>query len=255
MVIEEWLVGLVFSTLLVFLRIGAAFIALPGLGSLALSSQIRLLLALAFALVLTPALSEGLPPQPDTLPALVGLIVSEVLVGLFIGTVAKILMASLETAGMIISQQIGLANAFLFDPSQGGQTSVAGAMLGQIGIVLLFVTDLHHLLLRALWDSYALFPAGQILVLGDASDVISQTVSGSFWVGFRMAAPLVVVSLLFFLAMGLINRLMPQLPVFFIGQPVQIFVGMVVFLLTLMTAFGVWLGYFDSQMVAFLLDP
>lgn len=249
----ETLIGVrLFAFLLVFTRVGAAFMVLPGFADSYVSARIRLMFALAVSVVATPVLSSRLPEMPSALPALFILLASEIVIGLFLGTIARILVSALETAGMIISHQTGLANAFVFNPSMAAQGSLAGAMLATVGTVLIFVTDLHHLMIRAIIDSYDLFLPGESLPWGDLAEMISVLAAQSFTVGARMAAPFLVVGLLFYLGLGMLARLMPQVQVFFIAMPIQIMLGIILLALTLSAAMLYWLGGFEAAFVSFL---
>ena len=127
--LETFLIGNVMAFLLCFARIGAALFIMPGIGDSMTPQQIRLYIALALSLVLSPLVASNLPVPLPTGPALFLLIVMEVLIGVFIGTVMRILMLALETAGMIISMMSGLGNAQLFNPSMATQGSLVGAFL------------------------------------------------------------------------------------------------------------------------------
>lgn len=251
--LPEWLTGLVFTTLLIFVRMGAAFVALPGLGSVSVPTRTRLLLALAFSVTIAPALAPVLPGPPAQPLALAALIVREVLIGLLIGTVAKIVLSTVETTGMIVSQQMSLANAMLFNPQLGTQSSLPGNLFGQISLVLLFVTDLHHLLLRAMVESYQLFPPMQAPMVGDMADLVTRTVADSFVVGLQIAAPFLVIMVLFFLGLGLLNRLMPQIQVFFVAVPLQMLIGFLMLIMLVAAMMGAWAEYFDQTVQSKLL--
>ncbi len=115
-----------------------------------------------------------------------------------------------------------MANALIQDPIAEQQSSTVAGFLLIAGTVLIFVTDSHHLLIRAVVDSYSLIEPGGALPLGDMANVIGRQVADSFALGLRLAAPFVIVGLTYYIGLGLLGRLMPQLQVFFFGLPVQI---------------------------------
>lgn len=250
--LELLLTGQLFAWLLVFSRVGTAFMVLPTIGDPYVSTRIRLLLALAVSVVVAPLLAPGLPKQPATVPELLLLLGGEIVYGAFIGTVARILMSSLETAGMIVAIQASLANAFVFNPALATQGSLPGAMMGILGIVLLFVTDLHHLLIGAVVDSYTFFEPGTPLPVDDFADLVTRLVSRSFVTGVQMAAPFLVTGALFALALGLVSRLMPQIQVFFIFMSAQVGLGLLLFSLTLSAMMLFWLRGFEDTLVGIL---
>jgi flagellar biosynthetic protein FliR len=217
-----------FAVLLIFIRIGAAMMLLPGIGEPYVSPRVRLLLALMIALLLTPVLSGTLPGLPDSLALLALLVLGEVVVGLFIGTVTRFFMAALTTAGMMIAYSTALANALTNDPSAAQQGSISGSFLTLVALLTIFALNLHHLMLQALVESYQLFVPGQALPLGDFSDMVARVMARTFLLSFQLAAPFVTVAMIFFLGIGLLARLMPQVQIFFVAMPVQIAMGLVV---------------------------
>ena len=253
--LAQVLVSDIFVFMLVFARVGTAFLLLPGFGAAYVSRRVRLGLAVAVAVVLVPTLAKVMPPLPDSPIVLVLLLGGEVVVGAFLGTVANLLAQSLQTAGMIISYQSGLANATMFNPTMGQQTSLIGTLLSTMGVLLIFVTDLHHMILRALVDSYQLFTPGAAMAVGDFSELIARTVAHSFRLAFQLATPFVVFGLLFYVGVGLMARLMPQLQVFFIALPLQI--GLMLLLLGLsISAMMIWfLNGFESYLGGMLAPP
>ena len=127
--LESFLVSGVFAFMLVFVRIGTALTIMPGIGDSFVPQNIRLFMALGLALVLSPVIQPFVPDPIPALPVLFSLILMEFVIGLFIGTIARVLMAALDVAGMIISTTSGLANAQVFNPSLASQGSITGAFL------------------------------------------------------------------------------------------------------------------------------
>lgn len=244
--------GEVFAFLLLFTRIGAAIMVLPGYGDSSVSPQIRLLLALLVTALVTPVLSPDLPPLPSMPIALFVLVVGELVIGLFLGLIARLLLSAIDVAGMVISFQLSLANAFMFNPTMAAQGSLVGAFLSLLAVLLLFVTDLHHLMLIAVIDSYSLFVPGEMPPMGDAAAMVARLVAESFRIGVQIAAPFLVFGLIFYLGLGVLARLMPQVQVFFVGIPIQIMLGLVVLALTLSTGMLYWLSIVQDRLTGFL---
>jgi flagellar biosynthetic protein FliR len=153
---------------------------------------------------------------------------------------------------MIISYQVGLSAAQIFNPTVAAQSAVFGAFLTVLGVLVIFVTDTHHLLLRALVGSYGLFPAGQFPAIEDLSNTMARVVATSFQLAVELAAPFIVLGIIFYVALGLLSRLMPQLQIFFIALPVQIVGGLAVFVLTLYAVVNWFLGSFTQTLGAIL---
>ena len=162
-------------------------------------------------------------------------------------------IASLQIAGSVVAQQMGLGFVTAVDPSQGQQGAIVGNFLGVLGITLIFTTDMHHMVIAALNDSYLIFKPGEPPLLGDVASILTTTVSGAFRIGIQLSAPFLVFGLLFNLGLGILSRLMPQMQVFFIGLPLSILVGFLILLLVLGAMMMTFLNYVEG--VLHLMTP
>ncbi|MAZ76516.1 MAG: flagellar biosynthetic protein FliR [Micavibrio sp.] len=250
--LDTFLVSGIFAFMLIFVRIGTAITIMPGIGDSFIPQQIRLFLALGMALVLSPMIQPFVPNPIPAIPVLFSLILMEFIVGLFIGTVARILMTALDVAGMLISMTSGLANAQVFNPALAAQGSITGALLSMTGVVLLFVTNLHHMLIYGLVESYQMFPIGEVPDSGSMAEMMSRAVSASFMIGFQIAMPFIVVALLLYIGMGVLSRLMPQIQVFMLTLPLQILLSMITLLFVVSSVMLFWLTKFEEGMMFFL---
>ncbi|MGP1396886.1 MAG: flagellar biosynthetic protein FliR [Inquilinaceae bacterium] len=246
------LTGEVFAFLTVFLRVGAALMVLPGIGEAYVAPRIRLILALLITALLLPGLMPTLPPIPDSPWTLLALVAGELLIGLFLGFTARLLVTAMEIAGTIVSFQLSLASAMVFNPSMATQGSVFGAFLVLLALTLIFLTDLHHLMLMAVADSYTLFPVGTMPPMGDMADTLSSLVARAFLVGVQISAPFLVIGMIFYIGLGVLARLMPAMQIFFIAIPVQILLGITVLALTLSAIMLYWLRGFEDSLIGFL---
>lgn len=250
--IEEFLVSGVFGFMLVFTRMGTAFMIMPGIGDSFIPRNIRLMLLLGISFVLTPIVQPYIPSPIPAFPILLSLIMMEFIIGLFIGTIARIFMIALDVAGMLISTTSGLANAQVFNPSLATQGSITGALLSMVGVVLLFVTNLHHMLIYGVVESYQLFPIGAVPDTGSMAQMVTQAFSSSFLIGFQITIPFIIVAMLLYIGMGVLSRLMPQVQVFILALPVQIMLSLLTLSLVLSSAMLFWLTQFESNMIFFL---
>ncbi len=241
-----------FIFLLAFTRIGAAMMVLPGFAAATVSPRIRLLLSLLITAVVLPTITPSLPAMPASALGLAVLLAGEAVIGLFLGHIARLMLTTLEIAGTIVAFTSSLANAAIFNPAAAEQSSIIATFLLITAMLLIFVTDLHHLMLMAIVGSYEVFQPGAGLPVGDMADVITRLVARSFVLGVELAAPFIVVAMVFQFAMGLIARLMPQLMIFFIAIPVQIMLGFVVLSITLSAILMVWLGTFQEGLISFM---
>ncbi|AWU93803.1 flagellar biosynthetic protein FliR [Azospirillum ramasamyi] len=251
-VLQQLLGEQIFVWMLVFLRVGTAFSVMPTIGDAFITPRTRLLFALAVSVVVAPVVRPQLPPMPGSPFELLVLAAGEMTIGIFLGTIARLLMGTLEVAGTIISLQSGLANAQIFNPALATAGSLPGALMGWLGLLLLFVTDLHHLLIMAVVDSYSTFTPGAAIPVDDMANVVGQLVSKSFLLGVQMSAPFLITGVLFALALGLLNKLAPQVQVFQIFTSVQVLMGLFLFALTLGAMMLFWLSRFESSFIELL---
>ncbi len=250
--LQSFLTTGVFAFMIVFVRLGTAIMIMPGIGNAAVPANIRLYFALGFTLVVSPLLQPYIPnPLPETF-TLFTMIIMEFIVGLFIGTVMRVLMAAIDTAGMIIATQSSLANAQLFNPAFASQGTVIGAFLTMAAIVLLFATDMHHIMLSGIIQSYEVFPIGKIPDTGSMSELLIKEVAWSFWVAIQMTAPFLVIVLLLYICMGVMSKLMPQVQVFMIAMPIQIYMALVMLSMTVSAMLMFWLARFNDGYQMFL---
>ena len=208
---------------------------MPGFSNAAISARTRLAIALLITLVLYPLLRPSFGAVSTDLFVLLSLVLREVFIGLIIGLVTAFVISTTQVAGTIIASQIGLAYSQTFDPTQGVQGVVLGSFMSTLAVVLIFATDLHHLAIGALFSSYELFEVGAVPIEGDALMLAVQALSSSFIVATQMSAPFLAFGLIFYLGIGVLSRLMPQVQIFFVAMPASIAVGLLVFALLLST--------------------
>ncbi|HLL28396.1 MAG TPA: flagellar biosynthetic protein FliR [Xanthobacteraceae bacterium] len=233
--------------LLMFARLGTMVMLMPGLGEQGIPTRVRLVTALLLTLVMLPLHQAAYSVDiTKTFAPLVGLFIQEMMVGVVLGLTARVALSALQIAGATIAQQLGLGFVTSFDPTQGQQGVLVGNFLAMLGVTLIFATDMHHIVIAALDDSYRLFQPGASLPSGDVAELMLTTVGGAFRVGVQIAAPFLVFGLLFNVGLGILARLMPQLQVFFLGLPVSIMIGFALLTIlsgALMTTF---LGYIGA---------
>lgn len=248
--LQQLVLDQLLAYIMTFARMGTVMALMPGIGDSFVSMRVRLLFALAFTAALAPAVTPYLP-EITTNSQLIWVIITEMVVGFFIGTIARIFLAALDTGGMLIGMQLGLGNAMVFNPQMATQGSIVGAFLSIVGSVLIFTTDLHHMLIYGMVDSYKTFAVGEIPLVEGMAQSVTQAVSQSFAIGFYMAAPFIIVSLFLYVAMGVLGRLMPQIQVFILALPVQIALGFLVFFASFSTLMLYWLSHYDDALQMF----
>jgi flagellar biosynthetic protein FliR len=244
-------IGEAAGAFIIFLRVGAVLAFLPGFSAAYVSVRIRLMLALGMSVLLTPLLAPRLPPLPNDIAGLAGLVAGEVLVGVFLGMIPRIAVAALQTAGTFVSFFASLASAVVQDPVADQQSATLAGFFSMFGLVLLFVTDLHHLMLSGLVASYEAFPCGAALPIGDVADAVARAVAASFAIGLQLAVPSLIACVLSNIALGLLGRLMPQLNIFFFGMPIQISLQFVLLIMIFSGMSIAFLNFFAESLTVF----
>ena len=250
--LQELLPAQVFLILLVFTRVGSAMLLLPGFGEPYVPPRARLFLALMISLIITPILGDTLPAMPESAANLLVLLAGEFLIGAFFGTIARLFLSALTTAGMVMAYMSSMANALTNDPSAAQQGSIAGTFLVVIAVLMIFTLNLHHTMLAAVIDSYQLFVPGQVPPVADFADMVTRVVAKTFLLSFQIAAPFVVMGLIFFLGVGILGRLMPQMQVFFVAMPLQIAAGLAVLALVLPAIMRWFINAFQESLMPFV---
>jgi flagellar biosynthetic protein FliR len=239
----SFLPALAAAFLLVFARIGTMVMMLPGLGEMSVPVRVRLTVALLLSAMFLPLhraeYTVDLREYGPVLLALGG----ELLIGAVLGLTARLTISALQVAGSVIAQQLGLGFVTAVDPTMGQQNVIVSNFLTVLGITLVFATDLHHLVIAALNDSYRLFAPGTPILTGDIAAHVTKIVAAAFRVGIQLSAPFLVFGLLFNLGLGILSRLMPQMQVFFVGLPLSILLGFLILLAVVGTMMGVFTDF------------
>jgi flagellar biosynthetic protein FliR len=234
--------------MLVFARIGAMVMLLPGLGEVNIPVRVKLAIALLLTFVMLPLHRAAYHVDMNSMPALVVLMIHEIVIGIVLGATARVTLSALQVAGSIIAQQLGLGFVTSVDPTQGQQGVLIGNFLTLLGIALLFATDTHYLVIAALSDSYKIFAPGELMPSGDVAALATRAFAAAFKIGLQLSAPFLVFGLVFNIGLGVLARLMPQMQVYFVGVPLSIFTGFMILAAVLATMMGTYMDYFIGVM-------
>ncbi len=237
---REWF----FSAVLVFLRVGAAMALMPAFGEQAVPQRVRLVLTVAFTCIVGPAVAPGMGAVDGYLRSGV----TEVLVGLAIGISMRLFIISLQIAAAIIAQSTSLSQMF------GGATPepqpAIGNLLTMASLALAVLAGLHVKAASLLIYTYSVFPVGQIPDTADMADWGLHRVVEAFMLAFSLAAPFVIGSVLYNVALGIINKAMPQLSVMMVGAPLLTAASLALMVVVVPLMLVVWLGHFDTFLAA-----
>jgi len=225
--------------ILVFVRVASAVALMPGFGEQAIPSRVRLMAALGFTMVVWPMVEPGLPPIDASLPAMGGLVVIEAGIGFLIGISLRLMVMAIQFAGSVAAQSTAITQVAGVGVTPDPMPAI-GNILMLAGLTLALVTGLHIKAALAIASTYELFPLGTIPVAGDIAEWGIARVSDVFAFGFTMAAPFVLASFAYNLALGAVNRAMPSLMVAFVGAPLITAGALLIMLLAAPAIITVW---------------
>ena len=221
---------------------------MPGYSSARVPVNVRLFVAIAVTLALTPLLGGDV--QTTFLAAspiaLTKLMISEILIGALIGFMGRIFFAALETLGSAMATATGLSSP-LGSPVEDSETlpSIA-SLIVLAATALIFITDLHWEVLRALVASYKAMPIGEGFGARYGLIQIADTFSKSFVLALRISSPFIIFSVLINFAIGLANKLTPQIPVYFIMTPFVVGAGLFLLYFSIKGMLDIFMSGFAS---------
>ncbi len=227
----------------VFLRIGAAMSILPGFGEQNVPVRVRLGLAIAFTMIVAPSTS-GFGVQDMTSIQFTLFAISETITGFALGVGVRMFIFALQTAGSMAAQSTSLAQ--IFGAAGVEPLPAIGHLLMMAGFALAMIMGLHVRLAQLLIMSYDILPAGEFIAASILSRWGVMLVASTFALAFKLAAPFVILSMLYNLTLGVINRAMPQLMVAFVGAPVITAGSLFLLFLVSPVLLSVWVGALNT---------
>jgi flagellar biosynthesis protein FliR len=229
-----------FSFVLVMARVGGAVALLPGLGESEPPAILRVGLAAAIAALLLPGIAPSISAVPEA-SVQAGAMIAELITGLWLGWLARMMVLALPIAGQFIGYMMGIANVLQPDPILGSQATPVSSLLAIAAPLFVLASGLYALPLAALAGSYAIIPAGAMLPATGGAQTAVRAVGFAFGVALQLASPFILVSIVWHLAIGLLARLVPRLQVYFVAMPAQLLGGMLLLAVlasALMSAWG-----------------
>ncbi|MGE0500379.1 MAG: flagellar biosynthetic protein FliR [Rhizobiaceae bacterium] len=231
----------VLAAFVAFCRVGGCFLLMPGLSSVRVPVQVRLFIAVAATVAMLLHLWDEILPAIDRRPVvLLPLIASELLIGATLGLLARIYVLALSFIGSAIAMMIGFTGMAGNGIEEPEPQAALAAIISFSALLLLFVFDFHHEMIRALVASYRVAPVGGLFSVQAALVDITDTLTEAFFVVIRLGSPFVAYAILINLAIGFVNKLTPQIPVYFISLPFVIAGGMVLLYLSLPILLGLF---------------
>ena len=173
-------------------------------------------------------------------------ILNEVMTGIVLGLITNVVFDIVSLAGSWIDVHIGLSMLSMLDPNTDQQATVSSKLLHYVALVLFFIVDGHHILLKSLVETFTLVPLGNSLVNQQSMAAIIEIIINYFFIGLKMAFPIVLIILMTDICMGLVSRAVPQINVMILGMPVKILVGLVTIVLALPLILKMFISTFST---------
>jgi flagellar biosynthetic protein FliR len=219
--------------LLIFVRMTGLFVTAPIFGR----RNVPVYFKVGFAFV-TTILAAGVVKvdhviNTESFLLFAGYIIKEFLVGIIIGFVAYGVFTCIYLAGQIIDMQIGFGMVNVFDPMSNIQVPVTANLYFILAMIIFLLTNGHHMLIRALFQSFELVPLGSAVIGPKLTDNVIDLMQGVFSMGFKIAAPIVAAIFITDIVLGIISKTIPQMNVFILGMPLKIFLGILIILITI----------------------
>lgn len=220
--------------LLVLVRINAMIMIAPFFSSGVIPFRMKAMLSFFIALVVFPVITAGAVKIPSTMGHYYLLVLQEAMIGVFIGFLVSIVFAAFQLSGQYYAAQIGFGINEVFDPLSQVSVPVIGQLKNFIGILVFLLINGHHFMIEAVCRSFELAPTfgpGKAATAGYLK-YISYTFSGMFIVALKIALPIVAVSFLITVAMGVLAKAAPQMNIMMLGFPFQIFSAFILLIVT-----------------------
>jgi flagellar biosynthetic protein FliR len=233
---------------LVLMRISGIMLTAPIYGSSAVPARIRAGLAVTIAFVMFPTVAPQLPTEVSLATALPGAF-GELLIGLIIGLTLSLVFAGVQLAGMVIGQQAGLALGQVFNPVLNTQTTILGQTFFLTALTVFVIVGGHRELMRALLDTYATIPVLSFRAGEETLTLVTDVLTGTYALGMRMAAPVLIALLIGTLVMGFLSRTMPQLNILSVGFPIRALMALCVAGFVLAASGGLMIDALDDVLV------
>ena len=226
--------------ILVLIRVWGILVASPVLGDATVPQQVKAAMAFVLALVFHPIL-PNYPISYQNIGFYLILVAQELLIGIALGMIGKVLFAAVRAAGEIVGFQMGLSMAGVFDPQTQQQNTLISEIQYIFAVLAFLLADGHHVFIQAIVESYRLLPPGTSQLSAPLTQEMINLTAGIFTLGFQIGAPLIISLFIVNMILGFIARAVPQMNVFVVGSPLTILIGLA-FIATSLPVFIITLG-------------
>ncbi|MCP4355717.1 MAG: flagellar biosynthetic protein FliR [Proteobacteria bacterium] len=236
---------------MVSVRLTGIFLTVPPFSDKVVSVRIRVVILLVLSLALSPVVSHYIPAEPNSVSLVTLVILKEFLIGLLLGISVRLFFFAINVAGDFMSATMGLQSASMLDPSTKTNTAAIGRILQMAALVIFLSLNMHLYMIEAFVESYNLVKFNTTLDIGTVMYSLIAVVTKIFILGIKMASPVVVANYIINISLGVLNRLVPQIHVFFISMPLTMLVGTFILLLSLSSMLILFTEEIEDNMVIF----
>ncbi len=232
----NWTLNQTLSVLIIMTRVGPMIFLMPVLGSRNVPDRVKALITLMTALVLAPAIAVDPRVLPSSATGYAVFVLCEIAFGMILAVFARFIFAAVETAGQMVGIQMGMGMAGVMDPQFGVQVSIIGSFWGIIAILIFLGVNGHHLFFKAMVESFTWVEPGKFKITQATYDGMLYGGAHMFVLAVKIMAPAGAALFLSHVAMGIIAKTVPQIPILIVGMPMNIAIGLIFV--------GLSLGYF-----------
>lgn len=223
----NWSLNQLLTLFIIMIRVGPLLFFMPVIGSNAVPAQVRILFVLMTALVLVPVVPVNPADLPGTGLGLAVFVGCEIAFGVILALFTRFIFAAVETAGQMVSIQMGMAMSGVIDPQFGTQVSLVGLFWNIVTILIFLGLNGHHMLFRALVDSFTWVPPGKLQITEATYAGMMRGAAHMFVLAVKIMAPATAALFFTHVAMGIIAKTVPQIPILIVGLPMNIAIGLI----------------------------
>ena len=257
MIFESWSQSELLAFFMVLMRVGTLVMLVPIFGDKVVPGTVKVLLSLTFSAVIFPMLkANGFVRLQDaeiwseSSGRLLMTVGSEVLVGLAVGFASQLVFHAIQIAGDFMSQLMGYSMASMYDPHMETQTVVLGQMFSALAMLTFLALDGHHVLFRAVVETFHLIPQGHLVMNEAFKDSLVKLVGNTLLFGIQLSAPMAACMLLVNIVYGVLGKALPQLNILTLSMASSALIGGFVLLITYPSIqsgmSGIFTSYFDD---------
>jgi flagellar biosynthetic protein FliR len=241
----NWTLNQLLVLVMIMIRVGPLLFLMPITGSRNVPSQVKILLTAATALVLLPVVPVQAGQMPATFSGFLLFVASETAFAAILAVFTRLIFDAVQIAGQMVGIQMGMGMAGVIDPQFGTQVSLIGQFWNLIAILIFLAVDGHHLYIKTLHDSFTWVAPGTLHIGQATFEGVMQGTSRMFIMAVKIMAPASAAVFFTHVAMGIIAKTVPQIPILIVGMPINIGVGLIFVGLSLAYFLPLLLGQFE----------